>query len=113
MAAVRPQQPRDGGVPHQADLIGGGLAAGGPISGEVEFPGFHAVFCLSPRAVEALVDPPGCAAGEVGDDEACVGALRPDLDAGDDALDPAPAAGPVPELLVATQLVEAGHGGAP
>ena len=71
------------------------------------------IFRLSPRAVQVLVDAPWRAAGEVGDDEACVGALRPGLDPGDDALDPAPAAGPIPELLVVAQLAAARRGGVP
>ena len=71
------------------------------------------VLGLAAAAVELLVQRARRAAGEVGDDEAGVGALRAGLDAGDDALDPAPAGGAVVEFLVAPQLVRAGRGGLP
>src|SRR5215211_6859838 len=65
------------------------------------------------RQYRFLVDPARGAAGQVGGHEAGVGALRAGLDAGDDPLDPAPAAGAVPELLVAAQFVGSGHGSTP
>src|SRR3712207_2358082 len=71
------------------------------------------IFRLPPRAVEVLVDPPRGTTDEVGHDEARVGALRSGLDAGNDALDPAPAAGAVPERLVAAQLVATRRGSVP
>src|SRR5207344_1935868 len=55
-------------------------------------------------AVDILVERLGLSAGEVGDDEAGVGALIADLDAGDDALNPAPTGGAVDELLEAPEL---------
>src|SRR5260370_40474077 len=46
----------------------------------------------------------GVALLEIGDDEACVGPFRASLDAGDDALDAAPARGSVVELAEAARL---------
>jgi hypothetical protein len=59
-------------------------------------------------AIEILVQGPRRATGEVGDDEAGVGPLRAGFDAGDAALDPAPAGSTVVECLVAPQSVRAG-----
>ena len=69
------------------------------------------VLGLAAAAVEILVQRARCAAGEVGDDKARIGALGAGLDAGDDALNPAPACGAIVELLVAPQLVCAAGGG--
>jgi hypothetical protein len=63
------------------------------------------VLGLAAAAVEILVQRARCAAGEVGDDKARIGALGAGLDAGDDALNPAPTGGAVVELLVAPQLI--------
>src|SRR5215217_4929430 len=112
-AAQGPEQPVGAGVQHEAELVGAGLATGGSVSGEVQAPSFDVVLGLAALAIEVLVDPSCRAAGEVGDDEAGVGALGAGLDAGDDPLDPAPAPGAVVELLVAAQLIGPGYGGAP
>src|SRR3712207_2564472 len=69
------------------------------------------VFRLAPLAVGPFIEPTWRAAGEVGDDEARVDAIGSGLDAGDDPLNPAPAAGAVVELGVAALLARvAGRG---
>ena len=65
------------------------------------FPRLDVVLGLAAGAIEPLVEVLGAAAFEVGDDEAGIGSLGPGLDAGDDALDPAPALGGVVELCKA------------
>jgi hypothetical protein len=62
------------------------------------------VFSLATPAVDILVEHAGIARFQIGDDEACIGSFRPDLDAGDDALDPAPAPGAIPKFPEAAQL---------
>src|SRR5512132_320476 len=73
----------------------------------MSFPGLDVVFRLAAPAVELLVQRLATAMAEVGDDEAGIGALAAGLDAGDDAADPAPAAGGVMELLEAADLAAA------
>src|SRR6202048_2000802 len=63
-------------------------------------PCLDVVLGLTTRAVEAL----GAAAFEAGDDEPGIGALVPGLDAGNDALDPAPALRGIVELPEAPHL---------
>src|SRR5215213_289869 len=70
------------------------------------------IFRLSPLAVFPFVEVAGRAAGQVGDNKAGVDAVWPGLDAGDDPLDPAPAAGAVEKLLVAALFLGARRGGA-
>src|SRR5512132_3892657 len=94
----------------QPELISGGLAARSSVGGEVGFPGLDVVLSLSAPAVEVLVERTSAAVAEVGDDEAGIGALTAGLDAGDDAADPAPAAGGVKELLEAADLAIARRG---
>src|SRR6266511_4172875 len=65
----------------------------------MSFPGLDVVFRLAAPAVELLVQRSATAMAEVGDDEAGIGAVGTGLDAGDDAADPAPAAGGVMEGL--------------
>src|ERR1700741_386781 len=60
-------------------------------------------------AVEPLVEVLGAAAFEAGDDEPGIGALEPGLDAGDDALDPAPALRGIVELPEAPHLASPGR----
>src|SRR4051794_36775296 len=73
-------------------------------------PGFHMIFRLAPLTVGPLIEPAWRAIGEVGDDEAGVDTIGSCLDAGDDPLDPAPAAGAIVELGVAALLGRvAGH----
>src|SRR3954470_947068 len=63
------------------------------------------IFRLSPLAIRPFIEPAGRASIQVGDDKARVSAFGASLDTGDNALDPAPAAGAVVELGVATLLV--------
>ena len=62
------------------------------------------VFGLAAPAINILVERAGVALLEIGDDETCVGPFRANLDAGDDALDAAPARGPIVKLLEAARL---------
>ena len=62
------------------------------------------VLGLTTRAVEPLVEVLGAAAFQAGDDEPGIGAFEPGLDAGDDALDPAPALRGILELPEAPHL---------
>ncbi len=98
------QQPIGGGVDHQAELVGGGLAAGGAVGSEVQLVRLDQIFGLSPGAVELFVQRLG-QARQVGDDEAAVGALCSSLDPGDDAALDGPAFGGVAEIIVAANLV--------
>src|SRR5689334_14678687 len=61
------------------------------------------------RAVEPLVEVLGAATFQTGDDEPGIGSLEPGLDAGDDALDPAPALGGIVELPEAPHLAAPGR----
>src|ERR1035437_5821968 len=70
----------------------------------MRLPGFDVIFGLAAPAVDILIEHAGIALLEIGDDEACVGPFRANLDAGDDALDAAPALGPVIKLLEAAHL---------
>lgn len=114
-AAQGPQQPVGSGMEKQAELVGGGRVAGGTVGGQVGLPGLDVVLGLSATAVDVLIER-AAATGEVGDDETGVGAVGSGLDTGDDALDPAPAGGPVEEFLEPAQLaarrggIEAGLG---
>ena len=88
----------------EAELIGGRLRAGGAIRRQMGLEGFDVVLGLAASAIEVFVQHAGVAGFQVGDDEAGVGALRADFDAGDDPLDPAPALRAVIEFLEAAQL---------
>ena len=103
-AAQRVQQPVGGGVDQQAELVGRGAGAGGPVGGEVQLVRLDQVLGLAALAVDALVEP-ARRAGEVGDDEAAVAALGRGLDAGDDLTLDLPALGGVAELAEAADLV--------
>src|SRR3984893_1622748 len=67
-------------------------------------PCLDVVLGLTTRAVEPLVEVLGAAAFQAGDDEPGIGAVEPGLDAGDDALDPAPALRGIVELPEASHL---------
>jgi hypothetical protein len=97
--AQGPQKPVGAGVQEQAELVGGGAGAGSSVGSEVGLPRLDVVLGLAPRAVELFVDRLTGPLGQAGDDEAGVAAARPNLDAGDDALDAAPGGGGVVELL--------------
>src|ERR1022692_1089019 len=70
----------------------------------MRLPGLDVIFGLAAPAVDILIEHARIAGVEIGDDEACVGPVRAGFDAGDDALDAAPARGPVEELLEAARL---------
>src|SRR3954467_14762284 len=70
-------------------------------------PGLDVVLGLAAGTVDILVNGAAAHTIETGDDEACVGALRPSLDAGDDALDAVPARGAIVEFLEPAQLLAA------
>src|SRR3954452_22687117 len=75
-------------------------------------PGLDVVLGLAAGAVDILVDGAAAHTIETCDDEACVDALRPGLDAGDDALDAVPACGAIVEFLEPAQLLAPRPGGA-
>ena len=70
----------------------------------MRLPGFDVVLGLTASAVDVLIEPARVAGGQIGDDKACIESVRAGLDAGDDALDAAPALRAVVEFLVASQL---------
>src|SRR3954449_6077610 len=71
------------------------------------FPGLDVIFRLAAGAIDVLVDGATAHTIETGDDEAGVDALRPGLDAGDDALNTVPACGAIVEILEPAQLLAA------
>src|SRR5262249_1916008 len=83
--------------------------AGSAVSSEMVLPCLDVVLGLTARAVEPLVKVLGAAAFEIGHDKPGIGSLNPGLDAGDDALYPAPALGGIAELREAPHLAASGH----
>ena len=81
----------------QPKLVGRGLGAGGAIRRQMRLPGFDVVFGLAAPAVDDPHRARADCVSQVGDDEARIWSVRADLDAGDDALDAAPARGAVEE----------------
>src|SRR5882762_10885523 len=79
------------------------------VGSEMVLPCLDVVLGLTARATEPLVEVLGAAAFEAGDDEPGIGALEPGLDAGDDALDPAPALRGIVELPEAPHLAAPGR----
>jgi DNA-binding CsgD family transcriptional regulator len=67
----------------------------------MRLPGFYVVFGLAAPAVDFFVENAGVADFQIGDDETCVGPFRADFDTDDDALDTAPARGPIQKFLEA------------
>jgi hypothetical protein len=86
------------------ELVGGRLGAGRAVGGQMSLEGLYVVLGLTAPAVDVFVERTGVAPGQVGDDEAGVRSLRADLDAGDDALDAAPALSAVEEFLDTAQF---------
>src|SRR3954470_10449800 len=68
------QEPVGGRVQHQAELVGGRLAARDAVRGEGEIVGLHQIFRLAASTVQGLVEP-ARRAGEVGHDEPAVHAV--------------------------------------
>ncbi len=83
----------------EPELIGRRLGAGCAVGCEMRLPRLDVVLGRSAPAVDILVEGLGFTACEIGDDEAGVGTLGADFDAGDYALDTAPTGGAVNELL--------------
>src|ERR1700749_922775 len=79
------------------------------VGSEMVLPRLDVVLGLTARAVEPLVEVLGAAAFQAGDDKPGIGALEPGLDAGDDALDPAPALRGIMELPEAPHLAALGR----
>src|ERR1039458_9531039 len=67
-------------------------------------PGLDVIFGLAAPTVDILVEHTGVAFFQIGDDEACVGAVRAGFNACNDPLDAAPARSPVVELPEAARL---------
>src|SRR5260370_37164560 len=78
--AHRPEEPVGTGVKEEAELVGGGLMAGGAVGGEMVLPRLDVVLRLTARAVEPLIELLGAAALEVGDDKAGIVSLAALLD---------------------------------
>src|SRR5271166_7188005 len=70
----------------------------------MRLPRFDVVLGLTASAVDVLIEPARVAGGQIGDDKACIGSVGAGLDAGDDALDAAPALRAVEELFEASNL---------
>src|SRR5580692_6569853 len=79
------------------------------VGSEMVLPCLDVVLGLTARAIEPLVEVLGAAAFQAGDDEPGIGSLEPGLDAGDDALDPAPALRGIVELPEAPHLAAPGR----
>src|SRR6202040_1183624 len=97
------------GVQEQTKLVGLGRVARRAVGSEMVLPCLDVVLGLTTRAVEPLVEVLGAATFQAGDDEPGIGALEPSLDAGDDALDPAPALRGIVELPEAPHLAAPGR----
>ena len=65
----------------------------------MRLPGFAVIFGLAAPAINILVARAGVALVEIGDDVTCVWPFRANLVACDDALEAAPARGPIVKLL--------------
>src|SRR3954463_3172335 len=88
----------------QPELVSGCLGAGRAIGGKVRLPGFDVVLRLAAPAIDVLIQHTSVSGRQARDDEAGVCPLGAGLNAGDDALDPAPARGSVVELRVTAHL---------
>src|SRR4249919_790764 len=76
----------------------------------MRLPGLDVIFGLAAPAVDILVKHTSIADLQVRDDEACIGSVRAGLDAGDDALDAAPAFSAVEELLETAHVAASWRG---
>ena len=74
-------EPVSGGVQDEPHLIGQRRAATGAVGGKLGLVQLDQVLGLAARAVEALIQPPGGAAADVGDDIADIETLPRGLDA--------------------------------
>src|SRR5271166_1810762 len=73
-------------------------------------PGFDVIFGLAAPAIDVFVKPSRVALPEIVDDEARIGPVLADFDAGDDPLDAAPTLRAIEELLEAAELALARRG---
>lgn len=103
-SAQAPHQPIGARMQEKPELVGRRSGAGCAVSGKMRLPGLDVVLGCAALAVDILVERLGLPTGKIGDDEAGVSPLSSDLDAGDDTLDAAPAAGAVDKLLEAADL---------
>src|SRR4051812_28572864 len=92
----------------EAELVGAGLGAGGPIGGQVRLPGFDVVLRRAASAIDVFIKDARVSGRQARDDEAGVCSVGAGLDAGDDPLNPAPARGAVVELRVTAHLAACG-----
>lgn len=90
---------------HQPHLVGIRLRAGGPVRGEMGFPGLDVVLGLTPGRVELLVKMLTAPALEIGHDIAGVPSAEADLDPGNDAAWLRPRPGRIGEGLEPAQLL--------
>src|SRR3954451_13965974 len=88
----------------EAELVGGGLRAGGPIGSQVRLPRLDVVLRRAAPAIHVFIEHARVSGRQDRDDEAGVWSVGPGLNAGDDALDPSAARGAVVELHVAAHL---------
>src|SRR3954454_2521649 len=95
----------------QAHLVGARPATRRAVGGQMGLPCLDMVLGLAAGAIDVLVDGAPGRAEQTGDDEACVGPLRPGFDTSDDALHTVPACRPVVELLEPPQLRPTRSGG--
>src|SRR5215210_1852875 len=95
----------------QPELVGGCFGAGRAIGSKVRLPGFDVVLRRAASAIDLFIEHTRVSGWQARDDEAGVGPLGPGLDAGDDALNPAPAGGAVVELRVTAHLARMWGGG--
>ena len=91
--AQSPEQPVSASMQEQAGLIGGGLAAGRAVGGEMGLPGFDVIFRATAPAINLLVERLRPAACEIGDNEPGVGSFFARFDTRNDAFDAAPTRG--------------------
>src|SRR3954451_19483726 len=88
----------------EAELVGGGLRAGGPIGSQVRLPRLDVVLRRAAPAIHLFIEYARGSGWPARDDEAGFCPVGPGLDAGDDPLDPAPAGGAVVELRITAHL---------
>src|SRR4051812_3844145 len=88
----------------QPELVGAGLGARGPIGGKVRLPRLDVIFRGAAPAIDLVIERTSVSGRQARDDEAGVCSVGAGLNAGDDALDPAPAGGAVVELRITAHL---------
>src|SRR5215212_5578919 len=95
----------------QPELVGAGLGAGRAIGGKVRLPRLDVVLRRAAPAIVLFIEHTSVSGRQARDDEASICPIGPGLNAGDDALNPAPARGAVVELRVAAHLARLRGGG--